>query len=236
MNAIILAAGMGTRLRPLTNDIPKCLVPVCGTPMIERQIYFLHEAGIKDIIVVSGYQAKRLDYLRSKYGVQIVYNEQYDTCNNIYSLYKVINSFGDSWVVEGDVYIHENCFTRDINKSTYFAKWHPHYDNEWGLVTDASNRLISINIGSGEGLVMSGISYWTDSVSEFIRNDICMKIDRGGYSNLFWDDSVVKLYRSQDIYVERFDDIYEIDTVQELQQVESLLNRANYMKTIANSY
>lgn len=225
MNAIILAAGMGTRLRPLTNDIPKCLVPVCGTPMIERQIDLLHDAGIKDIVVVSGYQAGRLDYLRDKYGVQIVFNEQYDTCNNIFSLYKVIDRLGDSWVVEGDVYIRENCFTRAINQNTYFAKWHSHYENEWGLVTDASNRLISINIGSGEGLVMSGISYWTDSVSELIRNDICMKIDRGGYSNLFWDNSVVDLYKSQDIFVERFDDIYEIDTVEELQQVELLYNK-----------
>ena len=72
---------------------------------------------------------------------------------------------------------------------------------------------------------MSGISYWTDSVSELIRNDICMKIDRGGYSDLFWDNSVVDLYKSQDIFVERFDDIYEIDTVEELQQVELLYNK-----------
>ena len=41
MNAIILAAGMGTRLRPLTNDRPKCLVAVNGVPMVERQIQFL---------------------------------------------------------------------------------------------------------------------------------------------------------------------------------------------------
>ena len=54
MNAIILAAGLGTRLRPLTNDRPKCLVPVLGTPMIEQQIHFLHESGITDITIVSG--------------------------------------------------------------------------------------------------------------------------------------------------------------------------------------
>ena len=50
MNAIILAAGLGTRLRPLTNDRPKCLVPVLGTPMIEQQIRFLHESGITDTV------------------------------------------------------------------------------------------------------------------------------------------------------------------------------------------
>lgn len=45
MNAIILAAGMGTRLRPLTNDRPKCLVAVNGVPMVERQISILEGEG-----------------------------------------------------------------------------------------------------------------------------------------------------------------------------------------------
>ena len=74
MNAIILAAGLGTRLRPLTNDRPKCMVEVCGTPMVERQIQFLHEVGISDIILVSGYKAESLEYLKDKYGVDIVIN------------------------------------------------------------------------------------------------------------------------------------------------------------------
>lgn len=64
MNAIILAAGMGTRLRPLTNDRPKCLVEVNGIPMVERQIQFLKEKGIDDITLISGYKAEALDFLK----------------------------------------------------------------------------------------------------------------------------------------------------------------------------
>ena len=86
MNAIILAAGMGTRLRPLTNDRPKCLVEVNGIPMVERQIQFLKEKGIDDITLISGYKAEALDFLKEKYGVDIVFNDRYDTCNNINSL------------------------------------------------------------------------------------------------------------------------------------------------------
>ena len=50
MNAIILAAGMGTRLRPLTNDRPKCLVAVNGVPMVERQVQFLKEESSSTLI------------------------------------------------------------------------------------------------------------------------------------------------------------------------------------------
>lgn len=67
MNAIILAAGMGTRLRPLTNDRPKCLVEVNDVPMVERQIQFLKEKGIEDITLISGYKAEALDFLKGKY-------------------------------------------------------------------------------------------------------------------------------------------------------------------------
>ncbi|MGE5627660.1 MAG: sugar phosphate nucleotidyltransferase, partial [Solirubrobacterales bacterium] len=69
MRAIILAAGMGTRLRPLTNNTPKSLVKVKGEPMAERQIRFLKEKGIEDIVVVTGYLNDKFDYLKEKYGV-----------------------------------------------------------------------------------------------------------------------------------------------------------------------
>ena len=128
MNAIILAAGMGTRLRPLTNDRPKCLVEVNGIPMVERQIQFLKE----------------------KYGVDIVFNDRYDTCNNINSLYIVRDRFHDTYVMEGDVYMDKNVLLSDVSQSTYFAK-KKKYENEWGLEVDENNKLLKINIGDGDG-------------------------------------------------------------------------------------
>ena len=219
MNAIILAAGMGTRLRPLTNEIPKCLVPVCGIPMVERQIQFLHEAGIKDITLVSGYKADKLEYLKEKYNVEIVFNECFDTCNNIYSLYKVLDRFGDSWVIEGDVYMHQNCFTTDIYQSTYFSKWHNHYEDEWGLEVDDENNLKHINIGSGSGFIMSGISFWTKFDAKIISQYIKQRISLGEYSKLFWDEAVLQQYSYMQIHVKRFDDIYEIDTVKDFNDI-----------------
>ena len=228
MNAIILAAGMGTRLRPLTNEIPKCLVKVSGVPMVERQIQYLHEAGITDITLVSGYKAEKLDYLKEKYGVNIIFNERYDTCNNIYSLYKVLDRFGDTWVIEGDVFMNRNCFTKDIHQSTYFARYHKHYQNEWGLETDEQGKLININIGSGRGCVMSGISYWTKDHSCRISSILDNTIQHGHYTNLFWDNIVLLHYFSMNIQVSRFDEIYEIDTERDLCEIEYLIKVYGY--------
>lgn len=223
MNAIILAAGMGTRLRPLTNDIPKCLVKVSGVPMVERQIQYLHEAGITDITLVSGYKAEKLNYLKDKYGVDIVFNERYDTCNNIYSLYKVLDRFGDTWVIEGDVFMNKNCFTKDIHQSTYFAKYHEHYENEWGLETDENGKLVNINIGSGQGCIMSGISFWTKDDATRIENSMLNTINNSDYSELFWDNIVLSLYHSLDILICCFNEIYEIDNEKDLREVERLV-------------
>jgi len=225
MNAIILAAGMGTRLRPLTNEIPKCLVSVMGTPMVEQQIRFLHEAGINDITLVSGYKAERLGFLKEKYGVEIILNEKYDTCNNIYSMYKALERFGDTWVVEGDVFLDENCFTSNIIQSRYYAKWHEHYENEWGLVTDEKMKLKDIHKGSGRGCVMSGISFWTKSNAALLRDELKSLIDKGQYETLFWDEAVVRQLKSLDVEVERFDKLYEIDTVNDLLELEKRLKR-----------
>lgn len=222
MNAIILAAGMGTRLRPLTNDKPKCLVEVNGVPMVERQIQFLKEKGINDITLISGYKAEALDYLKEKYGVDIVFNDRFDTCNNINSLYIVRVRFHDTYVLEGDVYMDKNVLSSDVSQSTYFAK-KKKYENEWGLEVDENNKLTHINIGNGEGFLMSGISYW--------KGDDCKKIvahmedvyATKDYTNFYWDNMVLDIYPELDICVNEIDGIYEIDTPEELKNVEEII-------------
>lgn len=223
MNAIILAAGKGTRLRPLTNDRPKCMVEVNGIPMVEKQIQFLHEAGIRDITLVSGYKYEKLDFLKDKYGVDIIYNERYDVCNNIYSMVKVLDRFNDTWVIEGDVYMNKNCFTTDINSSTYFSVWKEEYKREWGLITDNESKLKDIVVGDGKGFIMSGISYWTKNDSEKIIKRINEIIKENDYTNLFWDNAVIDIYKDLDISVKSFNDIYEIDTETELREVERII-------------
>lgn len=89
MKAVILAAGLGSRLRPITNEVPKCMVPVNGIRIIDKQIDNLLRNGVTEIYVVDGYKAEILaDHLKKIYPqVHIVSNPRYAETNNMYSLY-----------------------------------------------------------------------------------------------------------------------------------------------------
>jgi L-glutamine-phosphate cytidylyltransferase len=84
--AIILAAGRGSRLRPYTNDRPKCLIEIDGRTLIERQIESLAECGVSDVVAVVGYQA---DVVRRVVGGRVRYieNSRYRGTNSLYSLW-----------------------------------------------------------------------------------------------------------------------------------------------------
>lgn len=87
--ALILAAGLGTRLAPLTDDRPKSMVPVNGKPIILKQIENLHENGIYDITIVSGYKGEMLaNAIHELFPeINIVHSKDYATTNNMYSAY-----------------------------------------------------------------------------------------------------------------------------------------------------
>ena len=89
MKALILAAGVGSRLAPLTDHLPKCLVEVNGTPVLMKQIENLHTCGITDITVVSGYLSHVLSSaVRGKYPeIRILESVDYAVTNNMYSAY-----------------------------------------------------------------------------------------------------------------------------------------------------
>jgi choline kinase len=86
MKAIILAAGEGKRLRPLTNSTPKCLVKIWGKSMLERQLEQLRKLGISDITVVTGYCKEKIDELK----INTIYNEEFDSSNMVFSLSKTL--------------------------------------------------------------------------------------------------------------------------------------------------
>lgn len=88
MKVIILAAGQGTRLRPMTDNCPKCMVKVNGTSIIERQLATMYSCGIKqeNITVIAGYKNEVLKAALKGTSIQVIVNEEYETTNMVCSL------------------------------------------------------------------------------------------------------------------------------------------------------
>ncbi len=91
MKGIILAAGIASRLRPLTEHTPKCLLKVGEKSILQRTIENLVKNSVTDIVVVTGYLKEQIeDFIKDKYPeltVEFIFNERYSTTNNIYSLW-----------------------------------------------------------------------------------------------------------------------------------------------------
>lgn len=223
MRAIILAAGMGTRLRPITYETPKSLVQVNGEPMAERQIRFLKEKGIEDIVVVTGYLKNKFEYLVEKYGVKLVHNDKYDIYNNFYTMYLVRDYLEDAYVAEADVYMRINFFDASIKKSTYFAGLREDFKGEWQVYFDDNLRLTDVEVCSGTGYIMSGISYWNEADGKLIKKKLEETFEKGNFEKTYWDSVVAENLKDMDIRVIKIkaDDWFEIDSIQDLKEAEN---------------
>lgn len=227
MRAILLAAGMGTRLRPLTLDTPKSLIEVNKKPLLERQVEFLKEKGINEIIVVTGYLNEKFEYLKEKYGVKLVYNDKYNVYNNVYTMYLVKDYLADSYVIDADVYINRNFIDNNVIDSTYFTAYKKDVKNEWRLNFNDNKKVQSIDIISGEGYILSGVSYWSVEDGKAIAEELEKVIEKGDFSDLYWDDIVKDNLDKLDVYVNIIDedDIFEIDNLEELESVKKIVER-----------
>lgn len=112
MKAIILAAGRGTRLEKYTKNIPKGMLKVFGKSLIERQIEIFRKCGIKNIIIVTGYRADKINFS----GVKCYHNKNYDKTNMVASLFCAENEFnGDIIVSYADILFEKNILTQLIH-------------------------------------------------------------------------------------------------------------------------
>lgn len=223
--AIILAAGMGSRLRPITDEMPKPLVKVKGCPMIETLIDGLKSASVGRIFVVTGYRKADFSYLEEKYKeVELIFNEEYADKNNISSLKAVGDVLGsaDCYICEADLYIRDkSIFHIPVNRSGYFGKRVGGKSEDWVFDVD-KGWIMGIHKYGEDAYNMVGLSYFTKEDAVKIRRAIEKAYLEEGHGNLFWDEVVDRNIQNMDlrIYPISGAELCEIDTVQELAELD----------------
>jgi choline kinase len=126
MKAVILAAGVSNRLRELVKDIPKCLLKVGETTIIDYQIKLLTSIGklrSQDIHVVGGYKIEKLDYLKN-FGAHVIYNPKFKEFNNIYSFYLANKFVSEDFILLNGDTIADSRILKSLvysNRATAFA-------------------------------------------------------------------------------------------------------------------
>lgn len=113
MKAIILAAGQGTRLRPLTDSIPKCLLQIDNRPILDYQIDTLSSHGVDEIILVTGFMGERVrEHCSNKENITLITNPLFKTTEAVYSLFLGKEHMGDDVIIlDGDLLFHPDMLT-----------------------------------------------------------------------------------------------------------------------------
>ena len=221
--AVFIAAGFGSRLVPVTLDMPKPLVPVHGKRLIDGLIDAVLAAGIEDLIIVRGYMAEKFDVLKEKYPmIRFVDNPGYAEANNILSALCVKNELQNSYIFDADLLIRNPGVITRYHYTSDFLGVYKERTDDWcfpvknGIIQDEKR-------GGLDCYQVIGISYWNAADGARMAEDLQTVAEMPGGREYYWEQvpmSVLKDRYRVAIRPCSEDDIQEIDTFAELKAID----------------
>ncbi len=244
MIGVILAAGMASRLRPLTNDRPKCLLTVGNRPLLQRTMDALcqQQAGIDEFVVVTGYLHEQIEqFLTSHYPdktIHFIYNADYQTTNNIYSLWlaRPFIDGKDFILLDSDILFDPSIALRILSQTDTVLALNRHElgDEEIKVIVDQDNRVMeisktcSISDAIGESV---GIEKMNAEYSKALFTELRQMIDNEGLVNVFYEMAFERLIKQgHQFRIIDTTDLFsiELDTVEDFNQAKQLIPQHLY--------
>jgi len=237
LDVVVLAAGVGTRLRPVTDEVPKCLVEVAGQPILGwllHQLQDMRELADLKIYVLAGYRAGDVDTFVDSVDlpVNVVINKDYEKTNNMYSLYLSFPHLGpgkDVIVINGDC-IYDKEFVEEflvLPSSAIAVDSSVYYQESMKVrVRDGYVRAISKELQPSADVFTSIDLYrFSGSVREALVKTVSSYVERGELTQ--WTEVAIhQMLQDEDVYVQTYDIAggpwMEIDTIEDLSRAEEL--------------
>ena len=239
MKAVILAAGIASRLRPLTDNTPKCLLKVGEKNILELTIENLLANNFQDIIIVTGYLENQIkDFMRVRFPqliISYIFNKLYSSTNNIYSLWLAKNEVlgNDMLMMDSDIIFDKQIISKLINsgyRNCLALKCHDLFDEEIKVKVDSIGRVIEIGKevdpeeAAGESI---GIEIFGKETLSVLYKILDHKIVAEKNVNEFYESAFQELVNiGNDLYIVDSSEYFcmEIDTEFDLKIAESLIS------------